>query len=219
MTERLRGTRRAVRILNWLRRWALPVSVGGWAASILVALASVAWTGSAFVENIAANFIADITVALLAFALADVLFGLRRSHRQQMEAREKALHVLKIELERNEAEFRSLLNAAMQGGFILRSWLSHLGEISPSHPRVETESWQLLIQSPLLANLPTDLVWSIQESYSVSDKALRNLAYREKAASSERDWDELVEMCVPEFEEARRLTRDALAKLEGGFAD
>ena len=60
-------------------------------------------------------------------------------------------------------------------------------KLNPSDPVfhrdtvLQTENWKLLIQSPLVAHLPVDLVWSLHESYYVSQQEVRNLRHRKPA--------------------------------------
>ena len=184
----------------------------------LLAIAVVAWGGHQlnpnFLGDVAANFVADALVAVIAFVLATVAFGYWQRREQEIQARHKALTILRKELKYNLYEFVALIAWAREGAGHFRG---QYNAEAPEHPRLKTNSWQLLIQSGLASALPHDVWLSVQDSYATSTEAMTNLYRRGNEAVGRGDWSELLDRCLPEFEEARDLTRDALAKLESGL--
>lgn len=204
-------------IVQWLGTWKWQIVLS---AAALLAIGLVAWAGlrstPTFFGDCAANFVADAIVAGIAFLLATVAFGYWERRRQETEARQKALLILRKELASNLRMFEVLIAWAREGGEIFQyeynDWVQE-------DSGLETSSWQLLVQSGLALALPHDVWLSVQDSYATSTDAMRNLYRRANEAVRERRtaWSELVEACLPGLEGARDLTRDALAKLESGL--
>jgi hypothetical protein len=182
----------------------------------ILAIGCVAWIGlrssTPFVRDCAANLVADAIIAILGFWVVTAAFGVWERRQQQTEARHKAFHVLRKELRANLVTLTWLTRTAEQGGRRFR--YEYLGRLPDYPPRVKTESWNYLIQSGLVTDLPLDVWSSIVESYSESTWAMQYLIRRANEDVLSEDWSELVDKCLPGLEQAQRLTQDALDKLE-----
>lgn len=202
-------------IRQWLGTWKWTVVISTLAVLVI---AVVAWGGHqlspTFFADFAANFVADACVAGIAFLLATVAFGYWEHREQERQARHKAFGILRKELTYNLSELEWLIVWARRGASEFRE---EYNAWAPQHRGLKTGSWQLLIQSGLASALPHDVWLSVQDSYATSTEAMTTLYRRASDALRTGDWPELVDRCLPEFEEARDLTADALGKLKSGL--
>lgn len=220
MAEREEAVRRRFDMLRWLRTRPLRDITAGWGVLILVGVAAgivASWIRSTFLSELAVNFVPDVVVAGLAFIMAEAVFGVRERQEQQAEeqrrvteAQQKAVHVVKKEIADNERELDRIVQVL--GKLSLSQW----DPVFHRQSTIQTDSWKLLIQSPLIVHLPVDLVWALQESYYESQRQADNLRYRPVGifAAGERWWREVCAEFLPKFEHALRVTRGAIKMLD-----
>lgn len=85
---------------------------------------------------------------------------------------------------------------------------------------LQTESWYLLIQSPLAAHLPGDLVWSIHQAYYTPQALRRHLRRRVlKVALRKQARSKLAEEFAPQFERAHQLVKKARDDLDAAYGE
>jgi hypothetical protein len=211
------GSRRRISQGLGTWRWHIDISVVALLVIVVVAYLGHQWSRT-FWGDFAANFVADAIVAGIAFLLATVAFGYWERRKHEMQAQQKALGILRKDLTHNLREFEVLIKWAGEGAPYFRwqynDWLPE------GRPRLKTASWQLLVQSGLALALAPEVWLTVEDSYATSTEAMTNLYRRasDGVASSDSVWTQLVETCLRQFEEARDIIRDALAKLETGLA-
>lgn len=172
-------------------------------------------TSPTFIADLSANLLADAVVAVMALVLATIALELPQRRQERIQAQEKAFRLLGSELRENEAELNLIVG-------VLRD-----RKLNPSDPVfhrdtvLQTENWKLLIQSPLVAHLPVDLVWSLHESYHVSQQEVRNLRHRIEGvfAAAWEWWEALSRESLPRFERALQLTQEAIEALSQSFVE
>ena len=191
------------RVRDWLRRqqWRIIVLV------LVACFLSVVFLGytttNSFERDFAANLAADAVVAAVAFYLVDVVFGLRERRRQRIEAQRIAYHLLHAEMQGNAELLEEAVGVLRQTGGLYSPWPS-------SH------YWVRLQQSPLIARLPSSLVWAIEQAYSEAERQLSAF----ESASSPTDKEGYERVCaefVPKFQDEQDRTRDAIRVLGGAF--
>lgn len=195
---------------EWLMSYRL-IAIG-WVLTILV-VAVIGLLGSSrecsYVESIAANLVADLLVAGLAFLVADVIFGLTQSHQQRIEAQRKAFSIVGMEVEEDRKEME-LTVGNLQGGLMPPT----------DRPNLKNEQWSLLVQSPLIAQLPSDLVWTVHMSYYDSQRQAENLRSHRRSQFRDPYSDpETTAQLLPEVEKALSLVRQAKDMLESAAAE
>lgn len=159
--ERVSGRRRA---WEWLIKyqWHIIGSI------IILAIPGVFsfgyFSSDEFVRDFAANLAADAVVAVVAFAVINMAFGLRERRQRQFEARAKALMLLIVELTENEVLLEGMLQALK-------------GELPMPVPcpALGSHTWELFLQSPLVTHLDTDLLWNLFDTYIVGRQALETV--------------------------------------------
>ncbi len=172
-------------------------------------------TTNEFTRDFAANLLADAAVAGGAFILADLVFGLRQRRQQQMEAQRTAYGLVGMEMEENEKELERIVQVLRDGK------LTHHDAVFRRDRTFQTENWRLLVQSPLVAHLPVEFVWALQESYVVSQKHAETLRHRtdDVLAANWDWWRELNAEFLPKFEQALKLTGEAIEVLRKAYVE
>ncbi|HUW13897.1 MAG TPA: hypothetical protein VM537_29505 [Anaerolineae bacterium] len=197
---------------RWINTHPLQAATAACAVSVLLATALGAWTRSTFLQNAAANLVGGIVAAIVVFSMADVAFGFSQTRKREQEAVRVAVGLLGLELFDNIGELDRIIQ-------VLRD-----GELKRSDPVVQpqgalqTQSWQLLVQSPMAANLPSDLVWSIHQAYYIPERLQRLVRARTLgAALSPLARARLCREFLPKFEEARRIVHAAILDLNTAY--
>ena len=151
----LRGAWRSVRKQQWR------IMGSGMILGILAVLCLGYLTRQPFLRDFAANLAADAVVAIAAFYVINMAFGLRERQQRETEARQKANSLLEGELLANLGNLQMILELVL----FERPLLSPI-------PPLLSETWTLLVQGPLVAQLDADLLWSLHSSYTLSKQAL-----------------------------------------------
>jgi len=222
MLEPVPRTRGKLDIPNWVRTLQLWHIIVGWGVLVLAGLLIggvadyVRWT---FARDIAANLVPDLFVAGLALVAAEVVFKFRerqeeraveqrrvREHRAEearkvIEAQRKAYSIIIREMYDNEQTLGRILGTLQQG------WMP------PALTTLKKENWELLVQSPLVAHLPVELVWTLHEAYYESQRMLDGVRF-EMSHTGSQVWDKLAEQLRPGAEAELARTRDAIKMLE-----
>ena len=204
--NRLRG--------SWLAAWfrTAPLKAMGVVclACVVVATALGTWVPWPFLQNAAADFVGGTLVGLVIFFLANRAFGFTERRDRERHALKMAYEVLWLELEDNLDELIRVVRV-LRAGTLTRS-----DPVLLDAWRLKVENWQLLIQSPLITNLPTDLVWRIQRSYYVSRRAQKELMESDVSdvARGPQAWKDLCEEYLPRFESAVKWVASAMKELQ-----
>jgi hypothetical protein len=199
-----------INVREWLKSYR-HIAIG-WVLLILV-VGLIGVIGSSiqcsYVESVAANLVADLLVAGLAFLLVDVIFGLTQSHNQRIEAQRKAFSIVGMEVEENRRELE-LTVGDLQGGLMPPS----------DRPKLKDEQWNLLVQSPLIAQLPSDLVWTVHMSYYDSQRQVENLrSHRRSQFRDPYNDPETAAELLPQVERALSSVQQAKDMLERAAAE
>jgi len=209
MSEKPRSRLKESGLAIWIATDPLKAMVVVCVACVAVALAVGVWAPSRFLQNAAADFVGGVVAALVIFGIAEVAFGFSQTRKRQREAVVIALRVVGVELSDNREE--------------LRRFVRVLGErkLSRDDPMVQREShlqmenWRLFIQSPVIAHLPSHLVWRIHEAYYYPVRTQRELQRRvASAALNPQAWLDLGQQFLPKFEAHLTIVDGVLHSLE-----
>ncbi|TKJ29702.1 MAG: hypothetical protein CEE40_07635 [Chloroflexi bacterium B3_Chlor] len=211
MRERLAGLVDYSRFARWFRTHPFLAMTAVSLASIAFALALGAWVPSAFFQNVAADFVGGVVGALVIFGVAEVAFGFTQTRKRQREAVEIAVVVVGIELAHNKLELERIVEVLRQDK------LNQFDPVFRSGMGLQTQSWELFIQSPVAEHLPIQFIWLLHEAYYYPARTRRLLRERlaETVAMSGHAWIDLGQEFLPEFERDLRLMQRAL----GAFDD
>ncbi len=220
MAEPVRDTQSKLDFRSWVRAFRLRDILVVWGILILAGLVLGAlgeWLERPLLRDIAANLVPDLFVAGLALIAAEAIFGFRERQEQRaeerkriVEAREKAVRIVRKEIGDNWNELLRIV-------VVLRERrLNQWDAVFHRESVIQTESWKLLIQSPLIVDIPLDLVWALHESYYESQRLIDNLRYSlvGQFAVSDKWWSDLCGEFLPKFEEAWTLTSKAIGMLD-----
>lgn len=208
MTGKELAKSRPSRARSWLTRWMWPVAGAVCVVLILAALVLGAALQSEFQRNVLANFAADLAVAGLAFVVANIAFGFTERRKREREAVNVATVLLGWELYTNSMEVQRIAAELQCGNLDLSD------RFFQPDSTLQTESWHLLIQSPLAAQLPSDLVWHLHEAYYTSEALRRQLKRRAlRVGVSEEERSKLAQQFAWQFKRAHALVKKAMDQL------
>jgi len=210
MWEEFVGDLRGTRLAAWFRTDPLKAMVAACLACLAGAVALGQWAPWPFLQNAAADFVGGIAAGLVLFVVANIALGFT-------ERRARERHALKIAYDLLWLDLGDTLNELARVVRVLRAGTLRRDDPVLYRPSIfEVENWQLLIQSPLIADLSPDFVWKIQYSYQVSRRAheaLRQSAPRAFGRGPEACQDLCAEH-LPKFEIALKRMASALEELQ-----
>ena len=200
MWERFASYLRGTRLGTWSETNPLKAVGAACLAFVTVALAFGAWAPWPIVQSAAADFVGGMLAGLIIFGLANVAFGFTERRDRERRALRIAYDMLLPELLDNMRELDRMVGVLRAGSLDRRD----PGLIG--HGRLKVETWQLLVQSPLVANLPPDLIWRINFSYYDSRRGVDELRESDVVgamAANRQAWKDLCDEYLPRFEGTR----------------
>ena len=212
---------RGIPLRSWLASKFVTHPLGAVAAVCLafvaVALALGTFVPWPFLQNVAADFVGGLVAGLLIFYLANIAFGFTERRKKQRHALRTAYAILLPELGDNLSELRRIVKVLEERSLTERDPVFWEAE------RLKAETWQQLVQSPLVALLDPDLLWTINVSYYSSRRFVKELKESgpQKFARSPEGYKELCNDHLPRFKTALHsilLALDALTDAQDGMS-
>jgi hypothetical protein len=168
-----------------------------------------------FLQELAADLIGGLLAGLVIFGLANIAFGFTERRERERHALRIAYDILFPELMDNLSELQRIVKVLREGS------LSRSDPVLGRAERLSVETWQLLVQSPLVAHLDPDLLWKINMAYYVSRRFVREIRESDSAVlgRSPQGWRDFSGEQLAKFETALRsqeVALEALKRAQGG---
>jgi len=189
--------------MDWFRTdplKAMFVVCSACVAAVLALAPRLPWR---FLQDAAADFVGGTLAGMLIFVLANVAFGFTEKRERERHALLIACDMLVPELLDNVSELERIVKVLREGS------LAWYDPVYSDRARLKVENWQLLVQGPLVANLPADVLWTINSSYYVSRRCVEKLSETKEAIRNPDTWKDICAEHLPRFEAAVALVASA----------